>query len=519
MNIGQFIRNFTNHPVFFVGTGLSLRYLENSFTWDGLLASISRSIKGTDEFYYDLKSDCTTATGYDYPTIAKTLEAEFNEVLRRDRNGPFKNINDMFYANAEKQITISRFKLYISEILKNYSIRASQIQEVNELKKVRKNIGSVITTNYDKFIEDIFEFTPLIGNDILLSTPYGSVYKIHGCVDDPNKIIISTNDYTTFDERYELIRAQLLSLFIHNPIIFLGYNIGDNNIKSILKTIFTYIDHNTPEAEKIRKNFLLVEYEAGSDNTEVTDHDIDINGLATIRINKIKTDNYLEIYKHLANLDLPVTALDIRKVQSVVKEIYAGGIGGQIKVSITEDIDTLKNGEKVLAIGSIKTIRYDFQTTSEMMENYFKIIDESNHQLLELINKHKIASNQYFPILGFSLIQRNIGSFNTLLNTQAEKVKSIVNGHIEYGNNNFTIAEIILDEAIPQTRKITAICAGVISGRIDLDLVETYLRNYEDKKSTDYRRILCVYDLKKYGIEHGYDMGRDLVLRTLATTQ
>lgn len=36
MHIGDFIKNFTNHPVLFVGTGLSLRYLENSFTWDGL---------------------------------------------------------------------------------------------------------------------------------------------------------------------------------------------------------------------------------------------------------------------------------------------------------------------------------------------------------------------------------------------------------------------------------------------------------------------------------------------------
>ncbi|EFZ1984594.1 SIR2 family protein, partial [Shigella flexneri] len=134
--------------------------------------------------------------------------------------------------------------------------------------------------------------------------------------------------------------------------IFLGYNIGDINIKGILRTIFTYINPNTPEAEKIRRNFLLVEYDEGSQNTEVTDHDIDMSGFSTIRINKIKTDNFLEIYKHLADLSLPVSAMDIRKVQTIVKEIYAGG---NIEVSITEDIDALKNGEKILAIGSLKT--------------------------------------------------------------------------------------------------------------------------------------------------------------------
>lgn len=97
---------------------------------------------------------------------------------------------------------------------------------------------------------------PLIGNDILLSNPYGSVYKIHGCVDKPESIIITENDYKSFRERYELIRAQLLSLFIHNPIIFLGYNLGDDNIKTLLKTIFSYVDVNSDISEKFVIIFL-----------------------------------------------------------------------------------------------------------------------------------------------------------------------------------------------------------------------------------------------------------------------
>lgn len=40
-------------------------------------------------------------------------------------------------------------------------------------------------------IEEMFSFNPLIGNDILLSNPYGSVYKIHGCISAPDKIIIT----------------------------------------------------------------------------------------------------------------------------------------------------------------------------------------------------------------------------------------------------------------------------------------------------------------------------------------
>ena len=209
----------------------------------------------------------------------------------------------------------------------------------------------------------------------MLSNPYGSVYKIHGCVSDIQNIIITEEDYERSDKRYELIRAQLLSLFIHNPIIFIGYSISDVNIKNILKTIFMCIEPNSKDAERIRKNFLLVEHQKDSISEEIREHDIDIEGFGTIRINKIKTDNYKIIYKSLSNLHLPVSAMDVRKVQDVFKEIKTGG---EIKVSITDDLETLKNGEKVLAIGSINNIKYEFNTASEMMSIYFKIVDEDN---------------------------------------------------------------------------------------------------------------------------------------------
>lgn len=506
MNIGDFIGSFKNHPVLFVGTGISLRYLMNSFTWDGLLAYISQQLKGNEEFYLDIKSRHHKNGNFDYPKIATELEIEFNRVLEGDRHGAFKEINDTFYENMRSGVIVSRFKLYITELIKRSALRSDQTEEINALRKVRKNIGSVITTNYDDFIEVIFEFEPLIGNDILLSNPYGSVYKIHGCVNDPLKVIITEDDYRTFNERYELIRAQLLSLFIHSPIVFLGYNIGDRNIKNILKTIFTYIDLNTPEANKVRQNFLLVEYDKGSTNHEVTDHDIDIDGMATIRINKIKTDDYTEIYKHLANLDLPISAMDVKKVFHVVKEISSGG---NIKVQITEDIESIKNGDKILAIGSSKTIRYDFQTKSEMMENYFKIIDESNHQLVKQIDKLTIQSTQHFPIFGFSDIQPDLECVDRLKKNQIAKIHETLK-IADFGQEHDTIQGILDDAGIADSKKTTAIILGIVHVRIDLGLVEAFLRKYEDKKSTDYRKILCVYDYKKY--YDGSGVGQSVLL-------
>lgn len=496
MNISEFIGQFRNHPVLFVGTGMSLRYLENSYSWDELLKKICFELKGNNEFYYDIKSNHCYDGKYKYDEVASDIEREFNSILVTDRNGKFKEINDLFYGNMENGINISRFKLYISEIFKELKYRDNP--EIVELKKVRKNISSIITTNYDCMLEDIFGFKPLIGNDILLSNPYGALYKIHGSVEEPDKIIITHDDYEKFNQKYELIRAQLLSLFIHNPIIFMGYNIGDDNIKQILKTIFTYVDPASEAAEKVRSQFLLVEFSEGSDNLEVTEHDIDVEGFSTIRINRIKTDNYTAIYKELSDLQLPVSAMDIRKVQNVVREIYAGG---SIKVRITNDLDELDNSDKVLAIGSQKSITYSYQTAPEMMKNYFNIIEEDNNQVLELVDKVMIQSTQYFPIFGFALIDPTIKKIEKLKKQQMGKLKTIcdlVEGRYEVKENR--LIDILNNENYAMTYKNDVIAYALMKGRIPPEEVEPYLKEMSGTRgnTTDYRRLLCAYDFVKY---------------------
>lgn len=498
MNISDFISKYNNHPVLFIGTGISLRYLSNSYTWDGLLSKIAFDLKGNEEYYLDLKASCEVNGKFSYKKIAYTLEQEFNHTLIKERNGKFKDINDIFYAKMRKEnINISRFKIYISTLLREVKYRENKNEELAEFKKVRKNIGSIITTNYDSLIENVFEFSKLIGNDILLSNPYGSVYKIHGCVEEADKIIITKSDYNEFDKKYDLIRAQLLSLFIHNPIIFLGYNVGDENIKKILKTIFSYVEPNSELASKIKDNFLLVEYDAGNQNENISEHDIDMEGFSTIRINKIKTDNYKAIYKALANIHLPISAMDVRKVQSVVKEIYSGG---EIKVTITEDLDTLKNGAKILAIGSSKTISYNYQSAPEMMSNYFNIIDESNSQILTLIDHYQIQSTQYFPIFGFSIVNDKIKCVEKLKKQQETNLDNTLNS-INSKNRKIThesIQGILDDESIAPTFKPNAIIWNIMKNNLNLQDVERYLRNFENKNKTEYRKILCAFDIKKY---------------------
>ncbi|ENW92829.1 SIR2 family protein [Acinetobacter dispersus] len=503
MDIFDFVGSYKNHPVLFIGSGFSLRYLKNSYNWPDLLKKIAVDLTGSDEFYLDLRQASIDAKKDEcnLMLLAGALEEKFNQELINDRNGKFKNINDKFYELSRTNKSISRFKLYVCELLKDINYKENVDEEVHLFKKMSKNISSIITTNYDLLLEELVDFIPLIGNEILLSNPYGTIYKIHGCINNPNSIILTNSDYAYFDQKYDLIRAQLISLFVHNPIIFLGYSVQDENIQNILNTIFRYVPPNSEQAKKIKRNFLLVEYEPDLKSAEISEHDIYVDG-NLISINKVKTDNFKLIYKAIYDLALPISAMDIRKVQEIVKEITSGGT---IKVSIADDIETLKNSDKVLAIGSTKNIKYEIKEYTELCVEYFDLIEDGNIEVIKLIDKKmKIASSNWFPINGFVQIVPDLKSKNKLTDQLNRKVSDEMKRlrKIKFPDGVENINDIYKSEDIVASNKLKAIAYLTYMDKIKLDDLKSFLINFEDKNTSDFRKLLSFYDYKKFKIKN-----------------
>ncbi len=126
MEVEDFISQYNNYPILFLGTGFSLRYLKNSLSWENLLKKIAQELTGNDEYFYNLKSKLSVQKKCDFEQLALELEIKFNEQLELERDGKFKEINDQFFIQMKNESNhLSRFKLYISKIFEDLTLRSN----------------------------------------------------------------------------------------------------------------------------------------------------------------------------------------------------------------------------------------------------------------------------------------------------------------------------------------------------------------------------------------------------------
>lgn len=81
MDIKDFVSNYHIHPVLFVGTGMSMRYLQKSYSWKSLLEQISVDLMGNDEQFLNIdsrfKGDCPNMAS----ETGKVLISSLNKIV------------------------------------------------------------------------------------------------------------------------------------------------------------------------------------------------------------------------------------------------------------------------------------------------------------------------------------------------------------------------------------------------------------------------------------------------------
>jgi len=65
----------------------------------------------------------------------------------------------------------------------------------------------------------------------------GELYKIHGSIEDPNSLSLTTRDYERFIKKRKYISSKIMTYFAEYPVFIMGYGLGDKNVNSIISDL------------------------------------------------------------------------------------------------------------------------------------------------------------------------------------------------------------------------------------------------------------------------------------------
>ena len=304
-------------PVLFVGSGISKRYLYNYPTWDELLelsfkkynSDIFQLQKHKDSFRRQNLSDFEINSN-----LASIIEDEFNAAFF-DRKIKL-NIGNSKNPEWVKR-NISPYKMFLSSYFKRMHLRKGHLieQEIEHFKLLKNKISAVITTNYDLFLETFIfpdDYTVFTNSD---SYNIAEIYKIHGSATDANSIIITEQDYKTFNDSRKLIIAKMLTLFAESPIIFLGYSFTDENIQGIITDFLNCL--SPAQLQNIHNHFIFISYKKGELGLQQIQRTILTRQGNEIPITEIQTDNYLKVYEILNKVTPGISPAKIRATKQL----------------------------------------------------------------------------------------------------------------------------------------------------------------------------------------------------------
>ncbi|MFP3878983.1 SIR2 family protein [Bacillus paralicheniformis] len=243
-------------PILFIGSGLSRRYV-GAPDWVGLLTKlieINPIIKMPIGYY-------TQNTNNHLPAVASALVEKYQTYAWEKYEEEIFPAELYNHSYAKSIFLKSQIAQILDKLMESFNLEDNEYYE--ELKILKTlNPHAVITTNYDRLLETIFDkFKVVIGQQVIKkkeATSIGHILKIHGSTEKPEEIVISAEDYDSFHEKQKYLIAKLLTYFMEHPVIFLGYSVADENIKNILADISEMVSGGSNE---IVNNIWFVEWE------------------------------------------------------------------------------------------------------------------------------------------------------------------------------------------------------------------------------------------------------------------
>lgn len=374
MTLQEVVAQFNTTPFIFAGSGLTRRYYGLP-DWVGLLQHFS-SLISADRFSYRAYENRANQMAHPeglLPTVATLIEKDFN-LKWFEPNSNIRSASDRVLRAVDEGV--SPFKAEIAEyILENSKLDQRYSQEILKLKNIsRKNITGVITTNYDLFFEKMFQdYKVFIGQEQLVFSSIqeiAEIYKIHGCISNPDSLIINESDYSNFYSKGKYLAAKLMTIFMEYPIIFVGYSLSDRNIQKILSDIIDCLPQSLISI--LHKRFVFVEYVENA-GVEVSTHSMSLNG-KVLQMTKVSMNDFGILYDALA---AKKAAFPVKILRRFKEDLYSFAITSQpgttLKVAALDD-ERISDDRLALTIGLAQTGVYGLARSVDTNQWYRNIV-------------------------------------------------------------------------------------------------------------------------------------------------
>jgi hypothetical protein len=418
----RFKRNFrkaiskSNTPPFlFAGSGLSVRYFGIP-TWIDLL---NEFVDANRECFENEFGFYSSKCSRDPLKIASQLAEEFHGFWWSDEK--FKASRERYKVLAGNNVEVA-FKIDLAQYIES---KKTIYDELNgEIELLSKAVLSgILTTNWDDFLQSTFsEFKVNIGQrEIIFSDQHsiGDIYKIHGCVSQPESLILTSEDYDRFIQNNHYLNSKILTLFVDYPIVFMVYSLSDPNIELILKNIVNCLDNDFLSIDKLQDRLFFVEWQPNPCDPEIETTTISLKSFP-IPIKKIKAHGYKEILEVLAEIPRKFPLNVLRQLQGMVYDfVLTAEPTNKILVKGIEDLDKIDNLEVVVGFGNIEKLNDKGVTgisNTELFEDilFDKISTENYKEIVEKLLPERVRKNKYIPFFKYNKSIDNLNSDNSL---------------------------------------------------------------------------------------------------------
>ena len=310
-----------NALTFFVGAGISA--LSGAPTWKGLINAICDKLDYT-------KKDAYSSDEY------------------------LKIPQMYYYSLGEKS---SQYYQFVEEQLKGAELKPNAIHH----EMLNLNPVSFITTNYDTLLEDAAihycQSFKVITRDEDVPTIFGDrfILKLHGDFKYKN-FVLKEEDYLNYSENFKLIETLAKSIFSTNTVVFIGYGLGDYNIKLILnwvksllkgnfrEPIFVYIGEDDLSDEELvyqkSKGLSVIEWKklGYSGNDYLNRYQTLFDALRKVSESSLDGKNEDEAFEMLYDLLYPLSRLKALRIRDVSKKLFP-----YVRISIAGTIYTMND--------------------------------------------------------------------------------------------------------------------------------------------------------------------------------